>query len=57
MVRITIKTICEHTGLKEHKVRYRLKEIGIVGTKIHDKLFLYDFDSIEKVKKWEADHE
>lgn len=50
MTKISIKTICWDTGLEVHQVRYRLKLLGIEGEKIHDRLYLYDYDVIDKVK-------
>ena len=54
MKQITIKTICEATGLAEHQVRYRLQDLKIEGKKIHPTLYLYNENAIEKVKKWQA---
>jgi len=52
MKQITIKTICEATGLQAYKVRYRLQELKIEGKKVHPTLYLYNENSIEKVKNW-----
>jgi len=52
MKQITIKTICEATGLQAHQVRYRLQDLKIEGKKIHPTLYLYNENAIEKVKNW-----
>ena len=52
MKQITIKTICEATGLVEYKVRYRLQDLKIKGQKVHPKLYLYNENAIKKVKNW-----
>ena len=54
MTMVTRQTICKDTGLTEAQVDYRIKQLGIIGTKIHEKLYLYDYDVIKQVRDWKG---
>lgn len=48
----TFKEVQEITGLPDYTVRYRVDRLG-VGRRIHETLFLYSQDDVEKIRNYQ----
>ena len=47
--RLTMKSIMEQTGLKEHQVRHRIDKLGMEPERVHSRLFLFTAAQVRKI--------